>query len=96
MQWRSAVKIISRNFDDGLLVYHETSGETHMLVGISKPFLDYCCSGAIFSLKELSDWAGQTNSIGYDCNLLPNDLTLALEKLSDINLIEPVCCEYES
>ncbi len=96
MRWRSLGKAISQDFDDGLLVYHESSGETHLLVGISKQFLDYCCSGTIFGLDDLAGWARREDNNGNSYDPLPNDLILALKKLSNINLIEPVCCEYES
>lgn len=94
--WRSVGNVICHEYDDALLVFHEPSGETHLMAGVSKSFLEYCCSGAIFSLDDLLEWAGQTNGDKTDVSQSRDLMLSALAEISKINLIETIRCEYVS
>lgn len=96
MCWRSVGNVICRDYDDGLLIFHEPSGETHLMTGISKAFLEYCCSGAIFCFDDLADWISQTNDDKAGAYQSRELALSALANISKINLIETLRCEYVS
>lgn len=85
--WRAA-KLLTKSWEDGLVVYHLDSGNTHLLNPIAGQVLKLLADGPADATSIARQLAGQID-LDSDAELDDNVLSL-LNHLDSLGLIEPI------